>query len=254
MKTLFLVAGASKGLGKEVSIQLKSKDSEVIIAARGLDKLNDLAQRHDLLPLSFDGTDFDSTLFLAKSVLERYRKKDFERLVVVFAADMHEPASIIDRGVKRFTVEADFSEKYINKARRLSVESPVKLFDHLNESDVNLSFVYISSNAANAKFWNKGNSVYGKNKRAAELEFDSKEGAYCLRFGFIYTDMSTKLLKELEGLDSGVHVDNNISNPLVKAEDVFLEAREVAKDIKSFIHGERDNFCIVSGNIFEYIG
>ena len=77
---VFLITGASSGIGAETARQAAEAGYKLVLAARSMDKLEALAQELDALPVRCDVTSWEDQQQMAAAALER-----FGRIDVVFA-------------------------------------------------------------------------------------------------------------------------------------------------------------------------
>lgn len=115
-----VVSGASSGLGKQMSRAFADQGATVVIMARRIEKLEELANELrdkgvDCLPIKCDVTDVESVNSAAKEVEEKYGKVD----VLVNCAGSAKNAGVLDMTDEEwnFTIKTDMdSVFYVTRA------------------------------------------------------------------------------------------------------------------------------------------
>lgn len=115
-----VVSGASSGLGKQMSRAFADQGATVVVMARRIEKLEDLANELrakgvDCLPIKCDVTDVESVNSAAKEVEEKYGKVD----VLVNCAGSAKNAGVLDMTDEEwnFTIKTDMdSVFYVTRA------------------------------------------------------------------------------------------------------------------------------------------
>ena len=282
------ITGASRGLGEALAREwlryyrsrLRTREAHVtlLLAARSRDRLeqlaNDLLQQEcepsfaDMITITtceYDGTRDASTTELIER-LQELCTEDARRaiaaspaasstLIVVAAAGSHEPATVPTGTTYRYSTADDFDAATKAASRALNVGSPVRLCSSLASSaslmalGVALHFVFISSQAADDKWWPLGNALYGPHKLEAERRLEavlveltrartalpSALLVHSLRYPLIATPMAEQLYTELLPVEAALHVDRDLSKPGIERAAIFHPVDVVARRTVNWI-------------------
>ena len=131
-------------------------------------------------------------------------------VLMIACAGQHERTVTFDDSNSswRYSCPSDFSEEERRKLQMVNVDCPVTLFESLTQLSVtSATFVFISSQAAEKMWWEKGNSLYGRQKDEVEqilknqVRNHSQVELFCLRFPFIESDMAHQMYEELSQVE-----------------------------------------------------
>ncbi|ELR20618.1 uncharacterized protein ACA1_053410 [Acanthamoeba castellanii str. Neff] len=223
------------------------------------------------------------TAAVQAGVAEAQERGHAWRVVVVYAAGAHEPASVRDDDAEgapcwRYSRADDWSSEEVARWWRVNVGSAVALLSRLQgglglagqgspqpQQQGRLVFVYLSSQAAEERWWPQGNALYGPQKREAEVQLASTASAtdttlLCVRYPFVATEMADKLFAELLPVDAGLHADpTDITSPPLAREQVFLPLAKAAADTAALISAQPSKagalhapFRLVEPQVFSY--
>ena len=196
-----VITGASGGLGAKLYALVSARGSFPIGAARSVDKLASLKQRFGGDFVSYDATDSSSASRLLDAAYARVDALGASRLYVVCAAAQHEDPTIHEDG-SYSTVDSIRSlhgQEYIDFLTQLNREDPKRLLAGLS-GVVDSRFLFISSQAADASFWELGNSLYGRHKKSVEdvlLSYEGSASVLAARYPFFDTPMAHEMYDQL---------------------------------------------------------
>ncbi len=143
-------------------------------------------------------------------------------------------------------------------------------------AQTHITYVYISSKAAESVWWEKGNALYGRQKYMCECELEEERARiqrergeekhrfrlFCFRFGFFATRMASDLvsqLRPLEDIDESTFDPPGIVNrmPLAVSQKNFsFSLSEIlAKEVISFLFRESGRFRRVESlqNSYDFV-
>jgi NAD(P)-dependent dehydrogenase (short-subunit alcohol dehydrogenase family) len=270
-----VITGASSGLGCAIARAIgrngfgsnAADHVHLVLASRSLDALqrleHELQQQQQQRLMSISVVQYDATLLSQSNerLLDRIRsiingtyQVGSDPLVVCFAcAGSHEPAIVRDACQQyRYSTMADFTEQVVQQSLLLNATSAAQLLQDLrahmalpHSSWDRLAFIYISSQAADPKWWPLGNALYGAHKYKAEQALSTLAQRYqdeddtaslrsriivrCLRYPLIDTPMAVTLYNELIQVEAAMHQDNDLSKPPLAQSCLFHNVDTVAQ-------------------------
>lgn len=252
---LALVLGASKGIGRDTFAALRRRGVHAIGVARTEEKLESLVEAYGGEKVAGNVRDADSIRSFVDYTREALKRRGAQKLHVLYAPGMHEPSTIEVDGKKEYTkpehfVDDDPKSPFWKGVPQFFYEVNVKgmqdVYESLHvaaqEDGFALDFVFISSQAAkNHEDWMlKGNPFYAAHKHEGEVFLYNMRNAHrrdlrALQFGLAGKTMAKKLIDELTGKESWMHVDNDSSKPLRPLEELALPLEVLADDIAGYM-------------------
>ena len=252
---LALVLGASKGIGRDTFAALRRRGVHTIGVARTEEKLESLVQEHGGEKVAGNVRDSESIREFVDYTRRVLKQRGAQKLHVLYAPGMHEPSTIEINGKKEYTkpehfVDDDPKSPFWKGVPQFFYEVNVKgmqdVYESLHaasqEDGFELDFVFISSQAAkNHEDWmKKGNPFYAAHKHEGEVFLYNMRNAHrrdlrALQFGLAGKTMAKKLIEELRGKESWMHVDNDPSQPLRPLEELALPLEVLSDDIAAYV-------------------
>lgn len=198
-----VITGASGGLGSSLYELLSERGSFPIGAARSVDVLAELKDSFGGEFMEYDATNPDSSSQLLNLAYEHVNRLGASHLYVIYAAGVHEDAfDENDDYTTPSSIREAKGEGFIDFMFEVNSFDPVRLLRGLSSSPVDSTFLYVSSQASGASFWDKGNSLYGPQKFGVETalgvipDSDSRR-VLATRYPFFDTPMGHKMYDQL---------------------------------------------------------
>lgn len=254
-KNVALVIGASSGLGRGVLSTLAARGAYPVGAARTAEKLEDLVKEIGGESVPFNAADFGSYDTFFGRVQDIVTKQEASRLLVAYTPGFHELELLTDEQLVELDAPPDkktatkmLGQKF-KTMYRLNITAPLRIIDALKEFSVPISFLYVSSQAAEEKWHAKGNALYGPHKREMEesLAHINKPNwqVYSARYPFFRSDMGKRVFDKLALWDK----------ELAKKswEDVSVSVEDVARPTAELLlNGRSEQFSSPSPAVYDF--